>query len=229
MHPERRFFPLQQQTTSVTSIRTNLLADLYVALGDSDTEGNWTVRVYWKPLVPWIWIGCVIMAFGGVVSLSDRRWRVGAGARASRRPIAPPTASRRIDHEASGLSAAARAVHGARGVFRDLVAAEPRHPRTPLGDDREAGPRVRPGRTGHHKVVGSQRAEGTPPRHQLLRVLVRPLPDRAPAADAVGRTQSPPAVRHRLQGQAGRLRHVCWRLSATPTGKSVSTRMAVSG
>ena len=90
MHPERRFFPLQQQTTSVTSIRTNLLADLYVALGDSDTEGNWTVRVYWKPLVPWIWIGCVIMAFGGVVSLSDRRWRVGAGARASRRPIAPP-------------------------------------------------------------------------------------------------------------------------------------------
>jgi cytochrome c-type biogenesis protein CcmF len=90
MHPERRFFPLQQQTTSVTSIRTNLLADLYVALGDADSEGNWTVRVYWKPLVPWIWIGCVIMAFGGVVSLSDRRWRVGAGARASRRPIAPP-------------------------------------------------------------------------------------------------------------------------------------------
>jgi cytochrome c-type biogenesis protein CcmF len=90
MHPERRFFPLQQQTTSETSIRTNLLADLYVALGDSDTEGNWTVRVYRKPLVPWIWIGCVIMAFGGVVSLSDRRWRVGAAARTSRRPVAEP-------------------------------------------------------------------------------------------------------------------------------------------
>src|SRR3984957_8830281 len=91
MHPERRFFPLQQQTTSVTSIRTNPLADLYVALGDSDTEGNWTVRVYWKPLVPWIWIGCVIMAFGGVVSLSDRRWRVGAAAR-RRIPRAVPAA-----------------------------------------------------------------------------------------------------------------------------------------
>jgi cytochrome c-type biogenesis protein CcmF len=86
MHPERRFFPLQQQTTSETSIRTNFLADLYVALGESDSAGNWTVRVYWKPLVPWIWIGCVIMAFGGVVSLSDRRWRVGAAARAARRP-----------------------------------------------------------------------------------------------------------------------------------------------
>ncbi|MDR3532232.1 MAG: heme lyase CcmF/NrfE family subunit [Rhodopila sp.] len=90
MHPERRFFPLQQQTTSETSIRTNFLADLYVALGDSDTEGDWTVRVYWKPLVPWIWIGAVIMAFGGVVSLSDRRWRVGAAAGASRRRNAQP-------------------------------------------------------------------------------------------------------------------------------------------
>jgi cytochrome c-type biogenesis protein CcmF len=84
MHPERRFFPLQQQTTGETAIRTNLLADLYVALGDSDTAGGWTVRVYWKPLVPWIWIGAVVMAFGGLVSLSDRRWRVGAAARASR-------------------------------------------------------------------------------------------------------------------------------------------------
>jgi cytochrome c-type biogenesis protein CcmF len=86
VHPQRRFFPLQQQTTGETSIRTNLLADLYVALGDSDQEGNWTIRAYWKPLVPWIWIGCVIMAFGGLVSLSDRRWRVGVAARS--RPVA---------------------------------------------------------------------------------------------------------------------------------------------
>jgi cytochrome c-type biogenesis protein CcmF len=82
VHPERRFFPLQQQTTGETAIRTNFLADLYVALGDSDDAGNWTLRVYWKPLVPWIWIGGVIMAFGGVVSLSDRRWRVGVASRA---------------------------------------------------------------------------------------------------------------------------------------------------
>jgi cytochrome c-type biogenesis protein CcmF len=90
MHPERRFFPLQRQTTSETSIRTDFLSDLYVALGDADEANNWTVRVYWKPLVPWIWIGCVIMAFGGVVSLSDRRWRVGAATRAARRQ--PPQA-----------------------------------------------------------------------------------------------------------------------------------------
>jgi cytochrome c-type biogenesis protein CcmF len=85
LHPQRRFFPLQQQTTSETAIRTNFLADLYVALGDADAEGNWTLRAYWKPLVPWIWIGAVIMAFGGLVSLSDRRWRVGVAARARSR------------------------------------------------------------------------------------------------------------------------------------------------
>jgi cytochrome c-type biogenesis protein CcmF len=92
VHPEQRFFPLQQQTTSETAIRTNFLADLYVALGDSDEAGNWTLRVYWKPLVPWIWIGCVIMAFGGLVSLSDRRWRVGVAARARRTAGAVPVA-----------------------------------------------------------------------------------------------------------------------------------------
>jgi cytochrome c-type biogenesis protein CcmF len=82
MHPERRFFTLQQQTTAETSIRTNLLSDLYVAMGDTDAKGVWTIRAYWKPLVAFIWIGCVIMAVGGAVSLSDRRWRVGVAARA---------------------------------------------------------------------------------------------------------------------------------------------------
>jgi cytochrome c-type biogenesis protein CcmF len=92
VHPERRFFPLQQQTTGETAIRTNFLADLYVALGDGDAQGNWTLRAYWKPLVPWIWIGAIIMAFGGVVSLSDRRWRVGVAARSKRLPAAVPAA-----------------------------------------------------------------------------------------------------------------------------------------
>jgi cytochrome c-type biogenesis protein CcmF len=92
VHPERRFFPLQQQTTSMTAIRSNLLADLYVALGDPDDTGAWTIRAYWKPLVPWIWLGAVIMAFGGMVSLSDRRWRVGVAARARGRMLAQAAA-----------------------------------------------------------------------------------------------------------------------------------------
>ena len=89
LHPQRRFFPLQQMTTSVTAIRSNLLADLYVALGDPDDSNGSTVRAYWKPLTPWIWIGAVIMAFGGLLSLSDRRWRVGIASR-RRLPAAHP-------------------------------------------------------------------------------------------------------------------------------------------
>jgi cytochrome c-type biogenesis protein CcmF len=89
LHPERRFFPLQGMTTSVTAIRTNFLADLYVALGDPDDTNGSTVRAYWKPLTPWIWMGAVIMAMGGALSLSDRRWRVGVAVR-RRLPAAHP-------------------------------------------------------------------------------------------------------------------------------------------
>ncbi len=91
--PQRRFFPLQQQTVSKTSIHTNLLADFYLALGDPDGKGGWAVRAYWKPLVPFIWIGGVIMAFGGAVSLSDRRWRVGVAARRAARAALPARGS----------------------------------------------------------------------------------------------------------------------------------------
>jgi cytochrome c-type biogenesis protein CcmF len=89
MRPEKRFFPLQQMPTSVTAIHTNLFADLYLALGDGDGNGGWTVRAYWKPLVPWIWLGAVLMALGGVTSLSDRRWRIGIAARAKLPQAAP--------------------------------------------------------------------------------------------------------------------------------------------
>jgi len=68
------------------------MSDFYLALGDPDGKGAWSVRAYWKPLVPWIWIGPVFMAFGGLVSLSDRRWRVGAATRA-RRAVPVPAAA----------------------------------------------------------------------------------------------------------------------------------------
>jgi cytochrome c-type biogenesis protein CcmF len=91
-HPQRRFFALQGQTTSETAIRTNPFADLYIALGEPDAAGKgWTIRAYWKPMVSWIWGGALIMAFGGLVSLSDRRWRVGAAARARRMVARPAT------------------------------------------------------------------------------------------------------------------------------------------
>ncbi len=85
MHPEKRFFPRENGTQTDVSIRTNLLADVYVVVGDPDGKGSYTLRLYWNPLVPWIWLGAGLMAFGGLVSLSDRRHRVGAPASRARR------------------------------------------------------------------------------------------------------------------------------------------------
>jgi len=57
------------------------LRDVYVVLGDPQSAGGWAVRTYIKPLANWIWAGCIIMALGGALSLTDRRFRVAAGAR----------------------------------------------------------------------------------------------------------------------------------------------------
>jgi len=81
MQPQRRLFTVQGQTTSLTAIRTGLSADLYLALGEGDPASGWTIRAYHKPIVSWIWLGALVMALGGVVSLTDRKWRVGVAAR----------------------------------------------------------------------------------------------------------------------------------------------------
>jgi cytochrome c-type biogenesis protein CcmF len=80
VHPSRRSFPLQRQTTSDVSIDTNLLRDLYVVLGD-EHNGTAVLRLHVNWLAPWIWLGALIMAGGGALSLADRRLRVGAPSR----------------------------------------------------------------------------------------------------------------------------------------------------
>jgi cytochrome c-type biogenesis protein CcmF len=85
MHPEKRFFPLENGNQTDVAIRTNLLADVYAVIGDADGKGAYTLRLYYNPLVPLIWLGAAAMAFGGLVSLSDRRHRVGAPSRRARR------------------------------------------------------------------------------------------------------------------------------------------------
>ncbi|MBI1261427.1 MAG: heme lyase CcmF/NrfE family subunit [Rhizobiales bacterium] len=82
MLPEKRNFPVEKQEKNEAAIRTNFMSDLYVVLGENNGQGAWTIRAYRNYLAPWIWIGGVIMAFGGVISLSDRRYRVGAPLRA---------------------------------------------------------------------------------------------------------------------------------------------------
>jgi cytochrome c-type biogenesis protein CcmF len=84
LHPEKRFYPVENGNSTGVAIRTNLLSDVYAVIGDSDGKGGYTLRLYWNPLVPWIWLGAVVMALGGVISLTDRRHRVGAPARRRR-------------------------------------------------------------------------------------------------------------------------------------------------
>jgi cytochrome c-type biogenesis protein CcmF len=53
--------------------------DLYVVIGDEQSDGSWAIRTYIKPFANWIWAGCIIMSLGGLLSLTDRRFRVAAG------------------------------------------------------------------------------------------------------------------------------------------------------
>jgi cytochrome c-type biogenesis protein CcmF len=86
---ERRFYPVREQQTAVAGIRTNLLSNIYVVLGDPNGAAGWAVRLYYHPLVPWIWLGALTMALGGFVSLSDRRFRVGMPVRDRTPALAP--------------------------------------------------------------------------------------------------------------------------------------------
>ena len=74
MQPEKRSFTATQNVTSETAIDRSIWRDLYLALGDEVGGGAWTVRVYHKPLVNWIWGGALLMAIGGAFAVSDRRY-----------------------------------------------------------------------------------------------------------------------------------------------------------
>jgi cytochrome c-type biogenesis protein CcmF len=95
--PEKRFYPVERQPTSEAGIDAGLFRDLYVVLGDppggqaaADASGGHTVRIYHNPLVMWIWGGVMLMGAAGLLSLSDRRHRVGAPTPARARLGAAP-------------------------------------------------------------------------------------------------------------------------------------------
>ena len=81
LNPEKRDYPVARMPTTEAGIDYRVLQDVYVVIGDQQENGGWTVRTYIKPFANWMWAGCLLMAFGGLMSLSDRRFRVAAGAR----------------------------------------------------------------------------------------------------------------------------------------------------
>jgi cytochrome c-type biogenesis protein CcmF len=75
LHPERRLYTVQQSAMTEAAIDTGFTRDLYVSLGDPLDAGAWLVKVQVKPFIDWIWGGCLIMALGGLLAASDRRYR----------------------------------------------------------------------------------------------------------------------------------------------------------
>ena len=91
LYPEKRKYWVQTMDTTEAAIHTTWIEDIYIAIGDPAASGGLAVRIYHNPLVPWIWIGAAVMVVGGLISLSDRRHRVGAPNRARRKaqPVTP--------------------------------------------------------------------------------------------------------------------------------------------
>jgi len=78
LYPEKRQYNVSGMPMTEAAIQTGLLRDLYVSLGEPipGSETAWAVRVYIKPFVDWIWAGCLLMALGGILAMSDRRYRI---------------------------------------------------------------------------------------------------------------------------------------------------------
>ncbi len=77
LHPQKRQYARNQQVQTESAIDPGLLRDVYVALGEPVGDGGaWSVRVYVKPFVRWIWLGALLMALGGFIAAGDRRLRV---------------------------------------------------------------------------------------------------------------------------------------------------------
>jgi cytochrome c-type biogenesis protein CcmF len=85
MEPEKRVYNASGMAMTEAAIDTGIWRDLYVALGEPLENGAWVVRVYHKPFVDWIWFGCLLMAFGGALAVTDRRYRLSP--RKQREPV----------------------------------------------------------------------------------------------------------------------------------------------
>ena len=124
--PEKRIYFATQMPMTEAAINTGFTRDLYVSLGEPVDNGAWVVRVYVKPFVDWIWGGCLVMALGGALALSDRRYRLTR--RQARRPRPLPHWLRRLHeslvsdspgdlHRHAGFSGRGPQARSARGAF----------------------------------------------------------------------------------------------------------------
>ena len=91
MEPEQRIYNSPTRQTTEAAIRSRISGDLYAVIGDASPTGGWSVRLYFKPLVAWLWGGAFLMMLGGLMSLSDRRLRIAVARKKA--PSASPVAA----------------------------------------------------------------------------------------------------------------------------------------
>jgi cytochrome c-type biogenesis protein CcmF len=89
LEPSKRNFSARQMSTNEAALMARGAGQLYLSLGDANPDGSIAIRLYYKPLVLLIWIGALVMMFGGALSLSDRRLRVGAPKPATKAAMQP--------------------------------------------------------------------------------------------------------------------------------------------
>lgn len=76
LNTEKRLYTVTNMPMTEAGISPAIIHDLYASLGEPLSDGAWSVRLYHKPMVEWVWVGCAFMAFGGLLALSDRRYRM---------------------------------------------------------------------------------------------------------------------------------------------------------
>jgi cytochrome c-type biogenesis protein CcmF len=76
LEPEKRLYTVTNMPMTEAGISPHLIHDLYASLGEPLDGGAWSVRIYHKPMVEWVWFGCLMMAFGGFLALADKRYRL---------------------------------------------------------------------------------------------------------------------------------------------------------
>jgi cytochrome c-type biogenesis protein CcmF len=91
LKPQKRHFWVQQTDNSHAAISVSWSRDLFVAMGNPLGKGAWSMRIQYKPLVRYIWLGAFVMALGGLIAATDRRYRAAVPAASQKAVAAPPT------------------------------------------------------------------------------------------------------------------------------------------
>jgi len=92
LHPEKRMYRAQQNVMTEAAVDHNLLRDIYVALGEPFDNGDWGLRLYYRPMMRLVWLGGVLAFLGGLLAISDRRYRLAQAAERNREAAATAVA-----------------------------------------------------------------------------------------------------------------------------------------